>query len=308
MKVLVLGAQGQVGDNFVRSEELARRYDTVFATRDGRLLNGRLCESVDLTSTDALTELLDRITPQLIINAAAYTKVDQAEHEESVATAVNAHAVGALGEWAARNQARVVHYSTDYVFDGTAQRAYPVNAETGPLNAYGRSKLAGEWALRLSGADHVILRTAWVYGCRGQNFFRTMLRLGKERDELRIVADQYGAPTPTSLIVAGTLAALDNWPVAEQGGGAHLGRTHHLVCSGIATWFDFAQAIFKQAQERGILPKIPHLLPISSEDYPSPTVRPAWSVLDNSGFSEHFGFKLPDWRVCLQEVFDELST
>jgi dTDP-4-dehydrorhamnose reductase len=308
VKVLVLGAQGQVGDNFVRSDELARCYDTVFATRDGRLLDGRPCESVDLTSTNALTELLDRVAPRLIINAAAYTKVDQAEREEAVATAVNARAVGTLGGWAARNQARVVHYSTDYVFDGTARSPYPVDAETGPLNAYGRSKLAGERALCLSGADHLVLRTAWVYGSRGHNFFQTMLRLGRERDELRIVADQQGCPTPTSLIVAGTLAALDNWPAAAPESETDLRRTHHLVCSGTTSWFDFAQAIFKQAQERGILSKIPHLVPIGSKDYPTPAVRPAWSVLDNSGFSEHFGFKLPDWRVCLQEVFDELST
>jgi len=207
MKILLLGANGQLGRSFVEDGGLAARGELLVATRDGTLWDGERAEAVDLAAP-GVDALLDRLRPDVIVNAAAYTAVDRAEQEEALALHVNGEAVGELGKWAAAHDALVLHYSTDYVFDGSAKLPYPVDAPTGPLGAYGRSKLAGEAALRASGADHLILRTAWVYAPHGHNFLRTMLRLGAEREELRVVADQYGAPTSTAVIVRASLARL----------------------------------------------------------------------------------------------------
>jgi dTDP-4-dehydrorhamnose reductase len=201
-----------------------------------------------------------------------------------------------------------MHYSTDYVFDGGQSQPYAVDAPTGPLGAYGRSKLAGERALRDSGADHLILRTAWVYAAHGHNFLRTMLRLGAEREELRVVADQHGAPTDTALIVNASLAALDRWLAADRNARSALLGTHHLVASGATTWHGFASAIFEQAHTLGLLARQPRVVPIGSAEFPTPAVRPAWSLLDNSGFRRHFDFPLPDWQQGLREVMRQLAT
>jgi dTDP-4-dehydrorhamnose reductase len=305
MKILLLGANGQLGRSFIEDGGLAARGTLVAATREGRLWNGQAAERIDLAATD-LAATLDRLHPELIVNAAAYTAVDRAEQEEALATRVNGAAVGVLGSWAAAHAARVLHYSTDYVFDGGASAPYPVDAPTAPLGAYGRSKLAGEVALRASGAEHLILRTAWVYAPHGHNFLRTMLRLGAEREELRVVADQHGAPTSTGLIVRASLAALDRMPAAPAG-GAPLRGTFHLVAGGHTSWHGFACAIFEAAQARGLLARIPRVLPIASADYPTPARRPAWSVLDNTAFERHVGIALPDWRDGLREVIDRLA-
>lgn len=305
MKILLLGANGQLGRSFLEDGGLATRGQLVAATRDGMLWNGERVETCDLARPD-LTALLDRVAPEVIVNTAAYTAVDRAEQEEALATRINGQAVGELGAWAAAHGALVIHYSTDYVFDGAARTPYPVDAATAPLGAYGRSKLAGEQALRASGADHLILRTAWVYAPHGHNFLRTMLRLGAERDELRVVADQYGAPTSTALIVRASLAALDRW-LAEPQARAQLRGTHHLVASGHTNWHGFACAIFEEAQTRGLLTRVPQVLPITTAEYPTPARRPAWSVLDNTGFERHVGLRLPDWREGLCVVMDRLA-
>jgi dTDP-4-dehydrorhamnose reductase len=182
-----------------------------------------------------------------------------------------------------------------------------VDAPTAPLGAYGRSKLAGEQALRDSGAAHFIFRTAWVYAPHGHNFLRTMLRLGAERDELRVVADQVGAPTSTALIVAGTLAALDAWLAIGPAQRRALEGTHHLVAGGHTSWHGFASAIFDGAHARGLLARKPHVAAIATTDYPTPARRPAWSVLDNTGFARRFGYALPDWQTGLRGVLDALS-
>ena len=273
MKILLLGANGQLGRSFLEDGGLAARGTLVAATRDGRLWNGGQAETADL-ALPGLYAWLDRAQPDVIVNAAAYTAVDRAEQEEDLATRINAEAVGELGAWAAAHGALVLHYSTDYVFDGSATAPYPVDAPTGPLGAYGRSKLAGEQALRTSGADHLILRTAWVYAPHGHNFLRTMLRLGAERDELRVVADQHGAPTSTALIVRASLAALDRW-LAEPHAREPLRGTHHLVAGGHTSWHGFACAIFEEAQARGLLPRIPRVLPIATADYLQPARQPA---------------------------------
>ena len=307
MKTLLLGANGQLGRSLIEDGGLAARGELVAASRDGRRYDNLHIETADLSAPDSLSALLNRVRPDVIVNAAAYTAVDRAEQEEALATRVNGEAVGALGRWAAAHGTLVIHYSTDYVFDGTATAPYPVDAPTAPLGAYGRSKLAGERALRDSGATHFIFRTAWVYAPHGHNFLRTMLRVGAERDELRVVADQLGAPTSTALIVAGTLAALDAWQTADAGQRRALVGTHHLVASGHTSWHGFAGAIFAGAVERGLIARAPHVAAIDTSDYPTPAQRPAWSVLDNAGFQRSFGYALGDWQTGLNDVLDALS-
>lgn len=307
MKILLLGANGQLGRTFLGHGGLATRGQLIAASRDGVLATGGQGEVVDLSNPESLSALLDRVQADVIVNAAAYTAVDRAEQEEALATRVNGEAVGVMGHWAAARGALVVHYSTDYVFDGRQSRPYAVDAPTAPLSAYGRSKLTGEQALKASGADHLIFRTAWVYAAHGHNFLRTMLRLGAERDELRVVADQHGAPTDTGLIVAASLAALDHWRRANATQRKQLGGTHHLVASGATTWHGFASAIFAQAVNRGLLARAPRVLPVATADYPTPAQRPAWSLLDNRGFQQLFDFRLPDWREGLGEVIAKLT-
>jgi dTDP-4-dehydrorhamnose reductase len=308
VKILLLGANGQLGRTFLDHGDLAARGEFVAASRDGVLTGGSAGEIADLAAPASLVVLLDRIRPDVIVNAAAYTAVDRAEQEPDLAMRVNGEAVAVLGSWAKAHAALVIHYSTDYVFDGGQSQPYAVDAPTAPLGAYGRSKLAGEQALRDSGADHLILRTAWVYAAHGHNFLRTMLRLGSERDELRVVADQHGAPTDTTLIVRASLAALGRWQQASSEQRRKLSGTHHLVASGATTWHGFASAIFEQAAAQGLISRIPRVIPIASADYPTPAVRPAWSLLDNSGFQQHFGFLLPDWQQGLDEVMLQLAT
>ena len=308
MKTLLLGVNGQLGRTFLDHGGLATRGELIAASRDGVLAQGGHGEIADLSMPESLAVMLDRVQPDVVINTAAYTAVDRAEQEEALATRVNGEAVGVIGDWAATHDALVIHYSTDYVFDGHQSQAYPVGAATGPLGAYGRSKLAGEQALRASGADHLTFRTAWVYAAHGQNFLRTMLRLGAERDELRVVADQHGAPTDTTLIVNASLAALDRWQHADTVQRRLLSGTHHLVASGATTWHGFASAIFEQAALMGVLARQPQVIPIGSAEFPTPAVRPAWSLLDNSGFQRHFDFPLPDWQQGLREVMHQLAT
>jgi len=307
MKILLLGANGQLGRSFIEDGGLSMRGELVTASRDGNRFDGAAIGTADLAVPGSLPALLDHLRPDVIVNAAAYTAVDRAEQEEALATCVNGEAVGVLGRWAAAHGALVVHYSTDYVFDGAASAPYRVDAPTAPLGAYGRSKLAGEQALRAGGAAHFIFRTAWVYAPHGQNFLRTMLRVGAERDELRVVADQIGEPTSTALIVAGTLAALDTWRAADAAQRHTLEGTHHLVASDHTSWHGFATAIFDEAHARGLLPRVPRVTAITTADYPTPAKRPAWSVLDNSGFAERFGYALPDWQNGLHDVLDTLS-
>ena len=305
--ILLLGANGQLGRSFLASDALSTLGTVIAASRDGTRADGGSAEVADLSAPATLPALLDRVRPDIIINAAAYTAVDRAEQEEPLATTVNGEAVGVIARWAATHGALLVHYSTDYVFDGRATAPYPVDAATAPLGAYGRSKLAGEQALQASGAAHLLLRTAWVYAPHGHNFLRTMLRLGAERDELRVVADQYGAPTSTDLIVQASIAALATWQQTDVAGRRAMQGTHHLVASGHTSWHGFASAIFEQAHGHGLIARLPKVLPIATADYPTPAKRPAWSVLDNQGFQQRFGYALADWQVGLGQVIDTLA-
>ncbi|UPG95345.1 dTDP-4-dehydrorhamnose reductase [Luteibacter aegosomatissinici] len=304
MKILLLGANGQLGRKFIAEGSLARLGELVAASRDGSVPQGIRGVVGDLADSPALEALLDAERPDIIVNAAAYTAVDKAEAEEDAANVVNGEAPGLLGRWAARHEALVVHFSTDYVFPGDASAPYGTDAAVDPQGAYGRSKLAGEVNLRASGARHFILRTAWVYSDVGHNFLKTMLRLGAERDELRVVADQRGTPTTAALIVAGTMAVLEHY---TKDSALPLSGTWHLTAGGETTWHGFAEAIFDEAVATGLLSRRPRVHAIATAEFPTPARRPAYSVLDNRSFSATFSCSLPDWRVGLRETIHALS-
>ena len=306
MRILVLGANGQVGFELARA--LAPIGDVVVATRDGVSPDATHCITADLARADSLASALDEARADVIVNAAAYTAVDRAEDEPEFADRVNHLAVGEIGTWAARYRASVVHYSTDYVFDGSAKRPYREDDATAPLGVYGRTKLAGEEALRASGASHLILRTAWVYTARGHNFLRTMLRLGAERDELKVVDDQIGAPTPARLIAETTASLLPQWQTHVATGDTRFDGIYHLVAAGQCSWYAFAEAILRGAAERGLIPKLPRIEPIATADYPTRARRPAWSVLDCDRLEGAFGLQLPPWEQGLAGVLDEMAS
>ncbi|NUS60522.1 MAG: dTDP-4-dehydrorhamnose reductase [Lysobacter sp.] len=289
MKLLLVGANGQVGDALRRS--LAPLGEVIATTRNGRLDDETSCEALDLGDLDAIASLVARVQPDAIVNAAAYTAVDRAEDDVEAAFRINALAPGRLAEAAVACGASLVHYSTDYVFDGRGSRPYRDDDTTDPLGVYGRSKLDGELAITGSGARHLILRTAWVYGLHGHNFLRTMLRVGAERDELRVVADQHGCPTPAWLIADVTAAVLRKG-IAASG-------VRHLVASGETTWHGFAEAIFDEASERGLIARRPTVTPIATADYPTRAVRPAYSVLDTTRLRDEYALELPHWRDAL---------
>ena len=305
MNILLLGANGQVGHAL--REPLAALGRVTCATRSGMLDDGSACLTVDLADSRSLAQALEASGARIIVNAAAYTAVDRAEDEPDLANQINHHALAKIGAWAERNGALVVHYSTDYVFDGQSDRPWHENDATAPLGVYGRSKLGGEQALRESGARHLILRTAWVYAAHGQNFLRTMLRLAGERDELRVVDDQIGAPTPAHWIAQTTANILQRWWAMDENERGSACGIYHLTASQRCSWFDFAEAIMEQAQSAGLLANVPHMMPIASADYPTRAKRPAFSVLDNSKLALVFGQQLLPWQAGLHEVIGELA-
>lgn len=295
-RILLLGADGQLGTELRRS--LAPLGDIVPATVSGAL-DGTPCERADFGEPDSLPGLVERIAPQVVVNAAAHTAVDRAEQERELSFRINADAPGALARACAGSGARFVHYSTDYVFDGSGTRPYREDDPTAPLGVYGASKLAGEEAVRASGANAMIFRTAWVYASHSHNFLRTMLRVGAEREELRVVADQVGTPTPAALIADVTAQALRHAPVRSG--------TWHLTPTGQTSWHGFAEAIFEGAVARGLLARAPRVVAITTADYPTPAARPAYSVLDTTALERDFGILLPDWRQGLERVLDALA-
>lgn len=296
MKILLFGGNGQVGTELRRS--LAPLGQVVATTRSGTLEDGGACEAADFDAPDSLAGLIERIRPDVVVNAAAHTAVDAAEDDATAAFRANAEAPRAIAAACAARNALLVHYSTDYVFDGSGERPYREDDPTAPLGVYGASKLAGEQAVRDSGAHHFIFRTAWVYAAHGKNFLRTMLRLANERDELRVVADQVGTPTSAWLIAYATAAAL----AAPRRSGLW-----HLTASGQTSWHGFAEAIVRQAHESGLIARAPRVLPIATADYPTRAARPAYSVLDNTAFQRDFGIELPNWYEGMVQVLDELA-
>jgi dTDP-4-dehydrorhamnose reductase len=274
--ILVTGAQGQVGFELI---PLLARYGDVVATDRAKL---------DLADADAIIEAMRDAKPALVVNAGAYTAVDRAETESALAHAVNGRAPGILAEEAKRLGALLIHYSTDYVFDGLATTPYAEAAPTAPANVYGASKLYGERAIAATGAHALIFRTSWVYGLRGKNFLLTIRRLAAERDELAIVADQIGVPNWCRALAEATAR------IVAAGLPAAVERTglYHLSSSGAASWYDFACAIIGAAPG-------PRIVPIATTQYPTPARRPAYGVLGTARFEATFGFALPDWHEVL---------
>ena len=270
MKILLTGASGQVGAELART--LAPLGELIAVDR----------ARMDLANRDAVAATVRAVRPDLIVNPAAYTAVDAAESDVATATAVNAIAPGILAEEAKRSGAALVHFSTDYVFDGEKPGPYVETDAPHPINVYGRTKLAGEKAIAAAGGRHLVFRTSWVYAARGRNFLTTIQRLARERPELRVVDDQRGAPTSARAIADGVAQVLakKDWQVG----------LYHLSCAGETSWYGFAKAIVGDTR----------LVPITSADYPTPARRPKNSVLSNEKLEATFGVRLPDWQSALE--------
>ncbi|MGH9733499.1 MAG: dTDP-4-dehydrorhamnose reductase [Candidatus Acidiferrales bacterium] len=312
-RILLTGKDGQVGSELCR---LLSPKGELTAFGHGEL---------DLASADDVRRAITHVRPALIINAGAYTAVDQAEKEEALARAINSDAPGIIAEEARKIGAPVIHYSTDYVFDGTKRSPYTEDDLTNPLSAYGRTKLAGEEAIRASGVSHVILRTAWVYATSGKNFLLTVLRLASTREELRIVNDQFGAPTPARAIALATARLVGDCEANCAAWFAENSGTYNLTAAGETTWYEFALAILNAARElvpaerpqdapgwvaaategRPIVAK--RIAPITTAEYPTPARRPAYSVLSNARSAGTFGFSLADWRAQFAETIHNAS-
>nr|WP_306175471.1 MULTISPECIES: dTDP-4-dehydrorhamnose reductase [unclassified Stenotrophomonas] len=293
---MLFGGNGQLGRELQRA--LAPLGTIVATTRSGALPDGSACETADFNEPASLVALLDRVRPDVVVNAAAYTAVDRAEEERDAAWRANAEAPGVIARWCAAAGVPLVHYSTDYVFDGQGTRPYREDDATAPLGVYGASKLAGEEDIRAAGGRHLIFRTAWVYAPHSANFLRTMLRVGADRDVLRVVADQIGTPTPAALIADVTAQAL------QHAGG--LSGTWHLTANGETSWHGFAEAIFAEAVSAGKLARAPKVEAITTADYPTPAKRPAYSHLDVSKLESDFGIALPSWQDGLKQVIAAL--
>lgn len=285
-RILVTGARGQVGFELVRA--LQGLGEVVAPDRS----------ALDIANFDQIRAVVREVQPSLIINPAAYTAVDAAEHDADTAMCVNGVAPGILAEEAKRLGAALIHYSTDYVFDGTKTSSYTEDDPTNPQNVYGRTKLAGEQAVfAVAESSALVFRTSWVYGARGRNFLLTMLRLGSERSELRVVADQIGAPTwsntiaaMTAHVVAQAASALDSGEWWRERSGVY-----HLTAAGETSWYGFASTIFELAG----LSVRPTVLPISASEYPTPAKRPSNSRLSNDNLARAFGLIAPGWRESL---------
>ncbi len=303
--ILLTGKNGQVGGELLP-----------FLPQLGKVVAlGR--DQLDLSKPDDISRTIREVRPQLIVNTAAYTAVDQAEADVAMAHAINAEAPRLMAEEARKIGAVLVHYSTDYVFDGAKRTPYDEADSANPMNVYGKTKFAGEQAIRTSGVTHLMFRTAWVYATRGRNFLLTILRLATEREELRIVSDQVGAPTCASDVAAATSKILTG--ICERNHGefvfSEVSGTYHMSAAGQTTWYDFAKTVLEKAgaTSQGLvwLAKATHgrqliarrVVPISTEEFRSPTQRPVYSVLSNSRLIQTFGVALPDWHTQLQRCF-----
>jgi dTDP-4-dehydrorhamnose reductase len=303
LRILLTGKNGQVG------AELATFLPSVgdVAAFDRNEL--------DLSKPEHIRQMIRDVRPSIIVNAAAYTSVDQAEKEEKQTQIINTDAPALMAVEAKRIGAALVHYSTDYVFDGSSRLPYTETDQPSPINVYGKTKLAGEEAIRAVGVPHLIFRTAWVYGTRGRNFLLTILRLATEREELRIVCDQFGAPTWSREIAKATARVLTQLSEQGQQQVSRVSGTYHMTAAGKTSWFEFAETILEETSRlpQGIpwfetLTKGQPLVTrrvtaITTAEYPTPARRPAFSVLSNSRLKEIFGLELPDWKLQLTSAF-----
>jgi dTDP-4-dehydrorhamnose reductase len=299
-KILLTGVNGQVGHAI---QQLAAQTDNDLA------IIALSRAQLDLADVDAIRQIMQSMKPDIIVNPAAYTAVDKAESEPDLAFAINATAPQIIAEEAAKLGASLIHFSTDYVYDGRKETAYQETDAVNPLSIYGKSKLAGEEAIRRVGLPHLILRTSWVYGAYGKNFLKTILRLSAQHDHLRIVADQFGSPTSSNSIAQGLLQLLRAWqPSAEQQSG-----TYHITNGGSGSWHRFACQIirdYEDIQELHNLPvlkaRVDDVEAIPTKDYPTPAFRPANSRLDNTKLKQTFGVELPLWQDALKEVINQV--
>ena len=295
-RILLVGKDGQVGTELQRT--LAPLGPITAVDRD----------TCDLTRPEQVRATVRAAAPQVIINVAAHTAVDQAESEPELAFALNADGPGLLAEEAKRCGAALIHYSTDYVFDGSKREPYVESDEVNPLGVYGRSKLAGEQAVAAAGIPHMILRTSWVYGLHGRNFLLTMMRLAREKPELRVVADQYGVPNWSAALARATAdivrIAAGRRPHIQDAIGEASG-VFHLTSTGRVSWHGFACAIIDALSARGLVPAVP-VQPISTAQYPTPAARPTNSVLDGTKLRTIWDTTLPAWQDCLAECLDGL--
>ncbi|MCC7003752.1 MAG: dTDP-4-dehydrorhamnose reductase [Gemmatimonadaceae bacterium] len=291
MRLLLLGGSGQLGHAL--AQVLPTAGDLVVADRSR-------CDFRDL---DAVRDVVREVAADCVVNAVAYTAVDQAEQDEATAARVNAEAVAVIGEEAAKRQAAVVHFSTDYVFDGTATRPYREDDAPAPVSAYGRTKLAGERALAATNPRHLILRTSWVFGAHGANFLKTMLRLAGERDTLRVVADQFGAPSSVEMLGAVTRTVLE----AVSRGATPWG-VYHCAPQGSVSWHGYAQFVLQEARARGAVLRAgpDDVIPITTAEYPTPARRPANSRLDTTKLRDTFHCALPEWELGVRGVLSQL--
>ena len=297
MKILVTGKHGQVGHALQHA--LSGEHEVVAVDR----------EQMDLSDAHAIRSTITTVRPDLIINPAAYTAVDKAESEPALARAINAEAPRVIAEEAAKIGASLIHFSTDYVYEGNKSTAYNESDAVNPLSVYGKTKLAGERAIQAVGLPHLILRTSWVYGTHGKNFLKTILRLSAERDQLKIVADQWGAPTSSDAIAEGVREVLKVWQMQDQTKSG----IYHFTNTGSTSWFGFAKAILQSYESKVQALSLPALkiksetvMPITTADYPTPAARPANSRLDNTKLQNAFGFTLPDWETSLQAVMKQI--
>ncbi len=300
-RILLTGVNGQVGGALLPL--LGARGEVIAPTRG----------ELDLTDGEAIARMVREVRPRWIVNPAAYTAVDRAESEKDLAFAVNADAVRVLGEEAAKIGAAVISFSTDYVFAGDGERPWVETDATGPLGVYGASKLAGEQALAASGAAHVIFRTSWVYGATGKNFLLTILKLAREREELKIVADQFGAPTWSEDLARLTVHTMDKAEAVVMERGASLaeavrgfGGVYHACDAGETTWFGFAQEFVRIAQEAYPGLRFARLVPITTAEYPTPARRPGNSRMDCGRLERELGFGMPEWRDSVAKVMEQL--
>jgi dTDP-4-dehydrorhamnose reductase len=295
MRILVTGVTGQIGGAL--RARLAPSAIVLAADRS----------VLDLAAPQTLAGTLDRLAPDLIFNPAAYTAVDQAEDEPDLATRINAEAPGAIGRWAAAHNVPLVHFSTDYVFDGSGARAWREDDTPRPLSVYGASKLAGENAIRTAGGTVLIVRTSWVYAAAGKNFLCTIARLARERAALRIVDDQIGAPTSAAVIAEAAAGMLAEGLDTFRENCARAGGLVHLAACGETSWYGFACAIVAGLKARGVALAAERIVPIASEDYPTKARRPRNSRLDLSRVQSVFGIAPPSWQDALAPELDRLA-
>jgi dTDP-4-dehydrorhamnose reductase len=289
-RILLLGAGGQLGMQL--KQALTGKVELTALART----------ELDFTDAGAIRSAIRNTNPKIVINAAAYTAVDKAESEPGQARLVNAVAPGVIAEELAKTSGWLIHYSTDYVFDGSGTQPWVETDPTGPLGVYGQTKLDGELAITATGCKHVILRTSWVYAAEGRNFLHTMLRLGREREQLKIVDDQIGAPTTAEALTEATQAVLNH---LATGAAATASGVYHLACAGETSWCGFAKAIFAEFASRQ---RAPEVLPIPTEAYPTPAKRPRNSRLNCNKFTQQFGFQMQPWQDALHHVAQALQS